>query len=72
VRKRAEDLLAQLGGPAKAPEALRGLRVLQVLEQVGSPEARQVLAALARGRPEDWLTREARGALERLAKRPGG
>jgi hypothetical protein len=45
------------------------LRSLQVLEQVGTPEARQALEGLAKGPAESRLAREARAALERLAKR---
>src|SRR5262249_28458496 len=58
MRKRVEELLEKLDGPALASEALRDWRALQVLEATGTA-ARQVFEALARGRPEDWLTREA-------------
>jgi len=45
------------------------LRALEVLEQVGTPEARQVLTTLATGAPHARLTREAKAALDRLSKR---
>jgi hypothetical protein len=36
----------------------------------GAPAAREVPEALARGAPEAQITREAKAALARLAKRP--
>lgn len=50
------------------PDDLRRSRAVEVLEQIGTPAARQLLATLAEGAPEAGLTREARGALERLAR----
>jgi WD40 repeat protein len=46
-------------------ECLRTLRALEVLERIGTPEARQVLRAMADGTPEAWLTQEAKAAQER-------
>jgi hypothetical protein len=52
-------------------ELLRGLRVVQVLERIGSPEARSVLEGLAGGTESARLTRAAKEALERMkAGRP--
>jgi hypothetical protein len=45
------------------------VRAIEVLEQVGTPEARRLLAGLAQGAPAATLTRDAQGALDRLAKR---
>jgi hypothetical protein len=42
-------------------------RALEVLERIGSPEARRVLKTLAGG-GEDRLTREAKASLTRLEK----
>jgi hypothetical protein len=70
-RKRAEGLLARLRQLPVPVEQLRQIRAVQVLEQIGSPEARQVLAALAGGGPGARLTREAKASLERLALRAG-
>ncbi len=66
-RQRIETLLA---APrlVRSPQKLRGLRAVQVLEQVGVAAARQVLVELANGAPEARLTQEAKAALERLAK----
>jgi hypothetical protein len=51
-------------------EAGSVLRSLAVLEQIGSPEARQVLEGLAKGPAASWLAREARATMDRLEKRP--
>jgi WD40 repeat protein len=66
VRKRAEALLAGRW-LVRSPEVLRRLRAIQVLERIGSPEARHVLEELAGGAPAARETREAREALQRLA-----
>jgi WD40 repeat protein len=49
--------------------AVRVERALQVLEAIGSPEAREVLQALARGDPRARQTQQAQAALERLQRR---
>jgi RNA polymerase sigma factor (sigma-70 family) len=69
VRRRGEAVLHKLGKASPGPERLRELRALEVLEQIGGTEARQVLAALAGGMPGARLTRGARAALERLDRR---
>ncbi len=66
VRRRAERLLAKLEGPITRPEPLRAVRVVEVLEHLGSAEARALLTTLARGAPQARLTREAQHAVERL------
>jgi WD40 repeat protein len=68
VRGRVEQLLERLVG--WSPERLYALRAVEVLERIGSPEARQVLEALAGGVPGAWLTGEAKASLERLTHRP--
>jgi RNA polymerase sigma factor (sigma-70 family) len=70
VRRRVEALL-ELPRGASPPEGLRLLRAVQVLEQVASAEARQVLRDLAQGEPDAPVTAEARAALQRLARREG-
>jgi RNA polymerase sigma factor (sigma-70 family) len=66
VGRRAEDLLAKLRGPLPPGERLRHLRAVEVLEHIGTQPAQEVLQALARGAAGARLTREAKGALERL------
>jgi hypothetical protein len=39
-----------------------------VLARAGTPEARQAVQALARGRLDSWLTSEAWAVLRRLAR----
>jgi hypothetical protein len=71
VRQRINGLLARCTETAvPAPERLRVLRSLEVLEGIGSAEAQRVLESLAGGAPESRLTREAAAAARRLARRP--
>ena len=57
---------------APSGNSLQALRAVELLEHIGSREARQVLERLAKGAPEARLTREAKASLERLALRPLG
>jgi WD40 repeat protein len=70
VRRRIERLLEKLGPRAPpSPEQMRTARAVDVLEQVGTPEAKLLLEKLARGEPAAELTHMAKAALERLAQR---
>jgi hypothetical protein len=69
VTRRLERLLLNLRSTEPAGERLRTLRALQVVELMGTPEARQFLEALAKGEADAWLTGEARAALQRLDRR---
>jgi WD40 repeat protein len=68
VRKRLELLLDRVENLARSPKHLRTLRVITVLERIGSADARQLLQTLAKGAPEARLTQEAQTALQRLAR----
>jgi hypothetical protein len=68
-RRRLDDLLQRLWVPP-AGDRLRELRAVEVLERIGTAEARRVLEALATGAAEARLTQEAKAALQRLGKRP--
>jgi sugar lactone lactonase YvrE len=58
-------------GEGSANGDSRGVRLaLAVLEEIGTPAARQILEELAKGPEFSSVAREARTALERLAKRP--
>jgi WD40 repeat protein len=72
VHLRVKRLLAKLDGVAPSPEVLRVLRAVEVLERMGSAEARKVLRELAKGETDNPLVQEARAALDRLALRPVG
>jgi hypothetical protein len=69
VQRRIEPLLDR---PflVRQPEARRALRAVRVLESIGTPEARQVLEALARGADGMRLTQEARVAVQRSEPQP--
>jgi hypothetical protein len=67
VKRRVEDLLGRLDD--LPPEHVRSLRALEILEQIGTPQAKKVLQTLVGGVPEARLTREAKSALERLERR---
>jgi WD40 repeat protein len=69
LRLRIEILLRGREGREPSPEVLRVLRAVQVLELIGSVEAKKVLAGLAGGAPEAWLTLEAKEAVKRLEGR---
>jgi hypothetical protein len=70
VRRRVEGLLDKLSGPNLAPEYLRAVRAVEVLEMIGTPRARKVLERLAAGAAEAELTRQAKAALARMNERP--
>jgi WD40 repeat protein len=69
ARRWLEMLVQMLEGPVTSPKELRALRAIAVLEHIGTPEARQVLARLSHGEPAARITAEAKASLERLAKR---
>ncbi len=49
-------------------ELLRGVRAVEVLEAIGTPEAKAVLTALAEAKPSTWLTEEAKASLKRMQR----
>jgi hypothetical protein len=70
VKRRVEALLEAIHAPGPLEgEALRGFRAVQVLERIGTADARRILEGLAKSVAGARLTQEARAALERLAKR---
>src|SRR5262249_27007738 len=69
-RRRMEQLLDKLATRPLPPNTLRDLRAIEVLENIATQEARELLRKLAAGAAEVRLTCEAKAALERLEKRP--
>jgi WD40 repeat protein len=71
VRRRVNELLARLEKAGAEPPSrdLIARRAVEALERSRAAEARQVLAELARGAPEQRLTRDAKAALSRLERR---
>jgi sugar lactone lactonase YvrE len=65
VRRRVRSLLEKLEASGLSPGELRALRGVQVLDYIGTAEARQVLETFAKGPPGVRLTEEARTTLER-------
>ena len=63
MRRRIEDILTR-----QPAIDLRLLRAIEILEHIGSDDARQLLRTLAQGAPEARLTQEARAALKRLER----
>jgi hypothetical protein len=70
VRRRLESFLEKQAKSASepSPERLRALRAIEVLEQISTLQAQELLKSLASGAPEASLTQGAKAALERLAK----
>ncbi|HKI32919.1 MAG TPA: PQQ-binding-like beta-propeller repeat protein [Gemmataceae bacterium] len=67
AKRAIEDLLEKMKDKEGPPtELVRPLRAVEVLEDLGTPEARKVLESLSKGRPEATLTVAAKEALARL------
>jgi len=71
ARRRLERLVQGLKEGSLPADVVRGVRGVEVLEQVGTREARRVLQGLAKGTTGAVLTREAKAALARLAEPRG-
>ena len=71
VRKRATELLIQIDAPAARPDDLYVLRAVEVMEQLGTPQAREQLEKWAAGPSGRRVTVEATAALARLKAMAG-
>jgi hypothetical protein len=70
ARKRSEELLAALEGPVTDTETLRAVRSAEVLERIGSKEAKELMRTLAKGAAGARLTQECQDSLRRLEQKP--
>jgi hypothetical protein len=71
VARRVETLLARLKSSKGASQGLGKGRAIEVLEHIGTAEARRALEALVMQDDEPSLVREAEAALLRLRRRKG-
>jgi WD40 repeat protein len=69
VRRRLAEILDGPRRPVLSLDVLRTLRGAAVLERIGSKESQALLKVLADGAPGAPLTREAKAALQRLARK---
>ena len=69
VRRRVEAILEHIERTRTAQQ-LQELRALEVLEHIGTAEARDFLEELGKGVADARLTQEAKASLARLKKRP--
>jgi RNA polymerase sigma factor (sigma-70 family) len=72
VRRRLEAVVNKGEQERRTPsgESLRAIRAVEMLEHIGTPEARRLLEVMAKGIPEARLTYEANASAGRLANRP--
>jgi RNA polymerase sigma factor (sigma-70 family) len=70
VTRRIQDLEAKYA-VVNAPLKLQTIRAVEVLERIGTADARRVLEQLAKGAAGARLTQEAKGSLRRLAAKSG-
>jgi WD40 repeat protein len=66
AKRRLEELLPDGKAPVTSAEGLRELRALISLERIGSKEARDLVADLAKGAPAALLSKQAKFAQERM------
>jgi RNA polymerase sigma factor (sigma-70 family) len=69
ARNRIKQLLDRLPNIGTTGEPLRQARAVEALENIGNPQARQLLEKLAAGARQANLTRDAIATLERLKRR---
>jgi WD40 repeat protein len=69
VRVRVRELLERITKNGVAPERLRALRAIEVLERIGTPAAKQLLQDLAGKINDPVLEQDIKVTLERLGER---
>jgi hypothetical protein len=68
MKRRVQTLLAKLDGKTADPEQRRLLRAIEILERLGTREARRLLNKLEKEATVADAAREAKASLERLAR----
>jgi RNA polymerase sigma factor (sigma-70 family) len=69
AKQRLQALRGKLTNMVLEGERLQAFRAVEVLQLIGTPEARQVLQTLAAGAPGSLVTTSAQGALQGIGKR---
>jgi WD40 repeat protein len=69
MKQRIELLLGKLRMATASPDRLREARALELLEQLGTPQAVELLKELSKGAAGARLTEEATAAVKRAARR---
>jgi hypothetical protein len=68
AKNRIKELLDKVEMRPAQPEVLQSLRAIEVLEHIGTPEARRLLETLASGADDARITLDAKASLKRLGK----
>lgn len=68
VRRRLQRLVEKVETNTLSGEELRGLRAVEILEAIATPEAKEVIAAIAKGAAGAKLTDDAKRAQARLVR----
>lgn len=71
TRRRLEQLLKRIERGAVPPDQVRLLRAVELLERLGTPDARTLLARLAAEKPPSPWSLDATAALARLKRQDG-
>jgi WD40 repeat protein len=69
LKNRIQDLLDKLDSKEDNPEQWRLLRAIEVLERLGTPEARRLLRKLDKEASDPNAAREAQASMERLGEK---
>src|SRR5207244_4325900 len=69
TRGRLQQLLAAINRLPLSPASVRLIRAVEALEAMGTAEARDCLASMARKAEDNLLRREAQISVDRLARR---
>jgi hypothetical protein len=69
VQARVELLLGRLRDSKPSPDVVRTLRILEVLERIGTTKARRLVETIAQNASEPRLVSEAKATLDRFASR---